>query len=94
MYLSICRVDALVGFPSLCIHKLPIDEELVRYLDSHVVHVLLHLCTHTVYKLFGQGETHHKIIRSSRTSVPKLGYAYPQGYAKWFRGYAGRKCPR
>src|SRR4029434_4882293 len=24
-----------------------------------------------------------------RASVPKLGYAYPQGYAKWFRGYAG-----
>ena len=31
---------------------------------------------------------------SPSTLVPKLGYAYPQGYAKWFRGYAGRKFPR
>src|SRR4029434_840539 len=30
-------------------------------------------------------------LPSSTASVPKLGYAYPQGYAKWFRGYAGRK---
>src|SRR4029434_5068298 len=26
-------------------------------------------------------------ILSSTPSVPKLGYAYPQGYAKWFRGW-------
>ncbi|CAB1413086.1 unnamed protein product [Pleuronectes platessa] len=24
---------------------------------------------------------------SSRSSVPKLGYMYPKGYAKWFRGF-------
>src|SRR4029434_3224420 len=41
-------------------------------------------------------KANEKVIRwtevssSSISSVPKLGYAYPQGYAKWFRGYAGR----
>lgn len=35
---SISRVDGIVGFPTLCILKLAIDEALVWHFHCHVVH--------------------------------------------------------
>ena len=40
---AVIGVDGLVGLPSFCIHKLSINEQLMRHLYGHVVDVLLHL---------------------------------------------------
>src|SRR4029434_11104710 len=49
----------------------------------------------TIPKYLSRGPTSFNMICwCPMASVPKLGSAYPQGYAKWFRGYAGRTFPR
>lgn len=42
-YLAISGVNGFVCLSTFCIHKLPIDEQLVGHVDGHVVYIPLHL---------------------------------------------------
>lgn len=42
-YITISGVNGVIGFSSLSVHKLAIDEQLMRHSDFHIVGILLHL---------------------------------------------------